>query len=202
MEKELTNFRNGCSVALFALATSFGVSTTAFADATYVSDQGHTEVRFSWDHAGVTIQHGEFDTAVGTLNWSDDIESSSISVVIDAASVSSGFEALDTHLKSEDFLEVETYPEMTFESTSVEKTGENTMEITGDLTIHGVTNSVVLEAEMTLLGDHPLGGSFDYYKGDWIAFQAGTTIDHQAFEVGGFSTGPISIEISTEMKAK
>ena len=54
---------------------------------------------------------------------------------------------------------------------------------------------------MTLNGEHPLAGSIDYYKGKWVAFQATTTIDHQAFDVGAFSTGPITINISTEMKA-
>lgn len=55
---------------------------------------------------------------------------------------------------------------------------------------------------MTHLGEHPLGGNIDYYKGDWIAFYANTEIDHQAIGVDGFSTGPITVEISTELKAE
>jgi len=121
-------------------------------------------------------------------------------VTIDAASVSTGFEALDTHLKSADFLEVETYPEITFESTSVERTGDMTANITGDLTIHGVTKPVTLETTLTHRGEHPVAAALEYYKGQWVAFSATTEIDHQAFGVGGFSTGPISISIVTEMK--
>ena len=118
-----------------------------------------------------------------------------------ADSLASGFGPLDDHLKSADFLEVETYPEITFVSTGVEVTGDNTANVTGDLTIHGTTQPVTLATTMTHIGPHPLGGAIDYYQGEWAAFSATTEIDHQSFGVGGFSTGPITIEIVTEMKA-
>ena len=188
------------SVLVAGLALGF--STGALADKTFVSDQGHTEVMFGWSHVGITRQNGEFTKSVATVNLAENIVDSTVEVEIDTSSLSSGFDKLDEHLMSADFLEVETYPTITFESTEVEMTGDNTMNVTGDLTIHGVTKPVVLEAEMTLNGEHPLAGSFDYYKGDWIAIQASTEIDHQAFEVGGFSTGPIAITINTEMKAQ
>ncbi|MGI9510566.1 MAG: YceI family protein [Geminicoccaceae bacterium] len=191
--------RNPAKFGLSAFLLTLAVP--ALAAETYYTDQGHTEVRFGWSHAGVSMQSGEFTTANGKLVLDpDDVEQSSISVTIDAASVSTGFEALDTHLKSADFLEVETYPEITFESTSVERTGDMTADITGDLTIHGVTEPVTLETTLTHRGEHPVGAMLDYYKGQWVAFSATTEIDHQAFGVGGFSTGPISISIVTEMK--
>ncbi len=186
-------------IGLPALLLTFAAQ--AMAAETYYTDQGHTEVRFGWSHAGVSVQTGEFTTASGKLILDpDNVEQSSISVTIDAASVSTGFEALDTHLKSADFLEVETYPEITFESTSIERTGDMTADVKGDLTIHGVTKPVTLETTLTHRGEHPIGAMLDYYKGQWIAFSATTEIDHQEFDVGGFSTGPISIEIVTEMK--
>ena len=189
-------------ISTFAIAASTMLVSAAFADKTYVTDQGHTEVMFGWSHVGVSRQHGEFTKATGTLNLSDDIEKSSVSVVVDTNSLSSGFGKLDDHLKSADFLDVATYPEMTFQSTSVSKTGDNTFDVSGDLTIHGVTKQVTLKTELTHKGEHPLGKVIDYYKGDWVAFKATAEIDHQAFGVGKFSTGPISIEINTEMKAK
>jgi len=189
-------------ILALALLASSSYTANATADTTFVTDQGHTEIIFNWSHAGVSTQGAEFDKAVGTLNLADDIEQSSVNVVIDTTSLSSGFAALDKHLKSEDFLEVETYPEITFVSTSVTKTGDTTLNVEGDLTIHGVTKAITLMAEITHQGPHPLGKAVDYYKGDWIAFKATTQIDHQAFNVGGFSTGPISILINTEMKAK
>ena len=191
--------RKPAGIGLSALVLAFAVS--AQAAETYYTDQGHTEVRFGWSHAGVSIQTGEFTTATGKLVLDpDNVEQSSISVTIDAASVSTGFEALDTHLKSADFLEVETYPEITFESTSIERTGDTTANVTGDLTIHGTTQPVTLETTLTHRGEHPVGAMLDYYKGQWVAFSATTEIDHQAFGVGSFSTGPVSIEIVTEMK--
>lgn len=183
--------------------TVLAFSTNALADTkTYVSDQGHTEILFGWSHAGVTRQNGEFTKAVATVQLEENLADSSVSVEIDASSLASGFDKLDEHLISSDFLDVAKYPTMTFNSTGIEMTGDTTMNVTGDLTIHGVTNPVTLEAEMTLNGEHPLGKNIDYYKGEWIAIQASTEIDHQAFEVGGFSTGPIAITINTEMKAE
>ena len=190
------------SGAVWTLAAFALWPATALAGQTYVTDQGHTEVLFGWSHSGVSMQHAEFTTATGTLNLEDNIEKSSISVVIDANSVSTGFEALDKHLRSADFLEVKTYPEITFKSTAVKKKGERSYDVTGDLTMHGVTQPVTLDVEMTHRGEHPVAKFIDYYKGQWVAFRATTEIDHMAFKVGAFSTGPISIEINTELKAK
>ena len=190
---------NPAKFGLSALLLTLAIP--AMAAETYYTDQGHTEVRFGWSHAGVSMQTGEFTTASGKLVLDpENVEQSSISVTIDAASVSTGFEALDAHLKSADFLEVETYPEITFESTSVERTGDMTAKVTGDLTIHGVTEPVTLETTLTHRGEHPVAAVLEYYKGQWVAFSATTEIDHQAFDVGGFSTGPISISIVSEMK--
>jgi len=187
------------------LATAFVVSlgSSAFAAQTYAFDPGHTEVRFGWSHAGVSRQHGEFTKVDGTLSLDkDNISASTITVTIDAASVSTGVTALDDHLKNADFLEVDTYPTITFNSTSVTQTGDSTADIAGDLTIHGVTKPVVLKATLTHIGKHPLGSIIDYYKGQWVAFNASTMIEnHQDYGVGNFSTGPLEIVIDTEMKA-
>ena len=193
------NLFTALSLAAVSVVVAPGI---ALADRIYATDQGHTEVLFGWSHSGVSSQHAEFTKAQGTLNLADNIEQSSVDVIIDTSSLSSGFAALDRHLKSKDFLEVDTYPEITFKSTAVKKTGEKTYDVTGDLTMHGVTNSVVLKAEMTYKGKHPVGKFFDHYKGDWVAFSATTEIDHMAFKVGNFSTGPIAVEINTELKAK
>ncbi|MCF6431444.1 YceI family protein [Leisingera sp. MMG026] len=183
-------------------AAALLAAPAAFA-ATYKTDQGHSEVQFSWSHAGVSVQSGEFTQAEGTLEIDpENPEAASLNVTIKTDSLATGFGPLDDHISSADFLEVATYPEITFVSTSVEKTGENTANVTGDLTIHGTTKPVVLETTMTHFGPHPLGGAIEYYQGDWAAFKASTTIDHQAFGVGGFSTGPITIRISTEMRAQ
>ena len=169
---------------------------------TYKTDPGHTEVRFGWSHVGVSKQHAEFTSLEGTLDLdADSVENSTLNVTIDASSFSSGFGPLDDHLKSADFLDVDVYPNITFVSTGITRTGDDTADITGDLTIHGVSKPAVLKTTLTHQGKHPLGANFDYYKGEWIAFTASTVIDHMEFGVGPFSTGPIFIEIHTEMKA-
>lgn len=159
---------------------------------------------FGWGHAGgVSTQHGEFEKAQITLSLdADNVGNSSVEATIETDSLSSGFAGLDRHLKSKDFLEVSTYPTITFKSTSVKKTSDTTADIMGDLTMHGVTLPVTLEATMTHMGAHPTAKFFDHYKGDWVAFRTTTQIDHMAFGVGGFSTGPITIEINTEMKGQ
>jgi len=178
-------------------------ASTALATTTYKTDQGHTEVKFGWSHAGVSHQTGEFTEAEGILELDpENIEASKLDVVIKTSSVATGFKPLDDHLSSSDFFEIETYPEITFVSTSVERTGDSTANVNGDLTIHGVTKPVTLETTMTHIGPHPLGGVLEYYSGEWIAFTASTTIDHMEFGVGGFSTGPITIDVTTEMKAE
>lgn len=188
------------TMAALLLATTLP-TTGALAGDMYYTDQGHTEVFFGWSHAGVSRQNGEFTKVEGVLDLDpENVENSSIDVTIDASSVSTGFKPLDDHLKNKDFLEVEKYPTITFKSTSIKKTGEKTADVTGDLTIHGVTNPVTLKTTLTHMGAHPVAAAFDYYKGDWVAFTATTEIDHMAFKVGGFSTGPITISINTELK--
>lgn len=188
--------------ALVGLLFSVMVSAGALAATeTYYTDQGHTQVRFGWSHVGISNQSGRFTTAKGKLVLDpDNVEQSTLTVTIDANSLSTGFGPLDKHLKSKDFLEVETYPEIKFVSTSVKRTGDKTADVTGNMTIHGVTKPVTLKTTLTHRGKHPLGKRLPYYKGNWVAFSATTTIDHQAFKVGGFSTGPIAISIVTEMK--
>jgi polyisoprenoid-binding protein YceI len=202
VKRVIMQFKKLLSILTSVLVTMVAISGFALSDQTFKTDQGHTEVLFGWSHSGVSMQHAEFTVATGTLNLADDIENSSINVAIDANSLSSGFNALDRDLKSANFLDVANHPEITFQSTSVKKTGENTLDVTGDLTIHGVTNPATLNVEITHQGTHPVAAFFDYFKGDWIAFRATTDIDHMAFGVGSFSTGPISVEINTEMKAQ
>ena len=195
----MTLLRN---TSILAPIAALALAAAPASAATYKTDQGHTEVQFSWSHAGVSEQNAEFTVAEGTLELDpENPGDATLNVTIDANSLASGFGPLDEHLKSADFLDVENHPEITFVSTGVEVTGEKTANVTGDLTIHGTTLPITLETTMTHLGEHPLGQYIDYYKGDWSAFAASAVIeDHQAYGVGGFSTGPITIRISTELK--
>lgn len=124
-------------------------------------------------------------------------------MTIDATSVSTGVSALDKHFKTRDFFNVEKFPTITFESTSVKKTGNKTADVSGDLTIHGVKKPVTLKATLTQRDLHPVGQYLSHYNGSWIAFAAETTINHLEFGVGSYPAGlsdAITVHINTEMK--
>ncbi|WP_405107149.1 YceI family protein [Phaeobacter sp. BS52] len=186
-----------------ATATAIALATPVLAEVTYKTQQGHTEVRVKWSHAGVSMQHGEFTKAEGTLVLDEaNVEGARLKAVVDATSIHSGVAALDDHIKNADFLEVETYPEITFESASVTRTGDKTADIAGNLTMHGVTKPVTLQATLTHIGEHPLGQFLEYYKGDWAAFYARAEIEPKDFGVGmTIPVGTLVIEIDTEMQA-
>jgi len=189
-------------LSAFALAAAIAsTNSIAMAQDIYLTEQGHTEVIFGWAHANVSKQHGEFTKASGTLTLvNEKLEDSSLDVTIDMSSINTGVVALDDNLKTRSFLFVEKFPEATFKSTSIELTGDKTANVNGDLTLHGVTKPVTLKTTLTHKGRHPVGQFISSFKGEWIAFHATTVLNHQSFGIGGYSTGPIFIEINTELK--
>jgi polyisoprenoid-binding protein YceI len=147
-------------------------TTTAVADIAgdYVLDPTHTRIGFSARHAMVTKVRGQFDEFEGSAHI-DTVNpaNSSVKVVIKAASVTTGVEQRDGHLKTPDFFDTENYPEITFVSTNVERDGAE-WAITGDLTINAVTKPVTIEFEET-------GSAKDPYGNIRVGFEGGTTID-------------------------
>lgn len=184
-----------------ALFSAFALP--AFAETrAYKTDPGHTEVRFGWDHAGVTNQHGEFDKAQGTLSIDlDNPTASKLDVTIDAASVSTGFGPLDDHIKKADFLFVEDHPTIRFVSKEITRTGDTTADVAGEVTMRGVTVPATLKVKLIHQGQHPVAQFLDYYKGEWLGFHASAEIDTAPF---GFAlpVGTLAFDISTEMKAE
>ncbi|MFT3866298.1 MAG: YceI family protein [Solirubrobacterales bacterium] len=120
-------------------------------------DTAHSKIGFAVKHMGVATVRGEFGEFEGRLEIGDDLASSKASGTVKAASVDTNQEARDEHLRSADFFEVETYPELSFTSTSIEKVDEETIKIVGDLTMHGVTHPVELEAELGGIETGPEG---------------------------------------------
>ena len=114
---------------------------------TWQLDTAHTTVSFTAKHMMITKTRGIFKGVTGTLDFDEaDPTASSVSVVIPAASIETGMEPRDKHLRSADFLSAESFPTLTFTSTSIEQNGAR-WAITGDLAIRGVTRSVVLDTE-------------------------------------------------------
>lgn len=119
----------------------------------------HAFIQFKIKHLGFSWLLGRFDTFKGEFTLDPDkIESSSVSVDIDVASLNSNHAERDKHLRGDDFFAVEKFPKATFTSTRVEKTGEKTANIHGNLTLKGITKPVTLAATYIGGGDDPWGG--------------------------------------------
>jgi polyisoprenoid-binding protein YceI len=115
---------------------------------TWRIDPAHSKVGFAVKHMGVATVRGEFGEFEGSLEVGDDLATSKATGSVKTASVDTNQDARDQHLRSADFFEVETYPEISFASTSIEKIDDETVKIIGDLTMHGETNPVELDAEL------------------------------------------------------
>lgn len=124
---------------------------------TYGFDKVHTQVLFFADHLGYSKSQGEFHTFDGGFVFDTaHPESSSIDVTVHTDSLDMNDERWDNHLKGADFFNVEKFPTMHFKSTAIAVTGENTADITGDLTLLGVTKPVVLHVTHNKSGMHPM----------------------------------------------
>ena len=121
-------------------------------------DQAHTVIGFSAKHMMVTTVRGKFTKFSGELDLNEEHpEQSTLSVTVDAASLTTGQEQRDGHLRSPDFFDVANYPTITFVSKKVEKKGEDRYHLLGDLTIRNVTREVPLDVTLEGRGKTPDG---------------------------------------------
>ena len=130
-------------------ATLIALLLPALAGATtWNIDSDHSDVGFKVRHLMVSNVKGSFEKKSGVVTINDkDITKSKVEVSIDTASVNTNVAKRDEHLRSPDFFDVAKYPTMTFVSKKVAKTGNGKLKVTGDLTLHGITKEVVLDAE-------------------------------------------------------
>ena len=141
------------------LSAAFLAPTTAFAES-YTIDASHAHAAFRVSHLGFSHTLGQFNEISGTLEFDEaSPDAGSVSVTINTASVDSANAARDEHLRKADFLNVESFPTMTFVSTSVEITGEKTGKLAGDLTLLGVTKPLTLDVTFNQAGPHPFDPS-------------------------------------------
>ena len=121
-------------------------------------DPSHSEIGFTVRHAGISKVRGSFADVDATMVVGSSLEDSKVTATIKTVSFQSGDENRDAHVRSADFFDAEVFPEMTFTSTSVETKGE-TYKIAGDLTIRGITQPVVLDAEFNGVAVDPFGAT-------------------------------------------
>ena len=124
---------------------------------TWNIDPVHSEVGFSVRHMMVSKVRGRFTGFSGQIVTAEDPAQSSVTAEIDLASINTGNEQRDAHIKSADFFEVETYPTMTYKSTGV-RVEDGDYILDGDLTLKGVTKNVPLRLELNGFGPDPFGG--------------------------------------------
>jgi polyisoprenoid-binding protein YceI len=147
----------------------------------YDIDASHSEVVFGWNHFGFSNPTARFDKIEGSVLLDKaDLTKSSISVSLPLESLDTRVPKLDEALKSPDFFDAAKYPTITFKSTKVEKAGENGLKITGDLTIHGVTRPVTLDAKVNKIGIFEIPGVI---KAQAAGFDATTVIRRSDFGV-------------------
>ena len=180
----------GISSALALIAIPAGAEP-----ATYKLDPTHTAIEFKIDHFGFSSPTGKWMSVDGELTLDEDTPaSSSVSLTVDVTKVNSGVEALDEHLNKEDFFYTDVYPEASFESTSVELTGETTALVTGDLTLRGVTKPVTLDVTFNKIGENMMGVKT-------AGFSATTTLLRSDFDMATYAPGlsdEVTLEIETE----
>ncbi|WP_434597019.1 YceI family protein [Streptomyces sp. A5-4] len=136
----------------------------------YTIDPAHSSIGFTVRHAMVTNVRGSFADHEGTLHLDgSDPARSAASIEVRIASVDTGVADRDGHLRSADFFDAETFPLMTFRSTSAEQLGGDTYRITGDLTIKDVTKPLAIDLEFN-------GSATDVYGNDRVGFEGSATI--------------------------
>ena len=143
--------------ALAVGAATTSISAGGAAAAEFEVDSAHTDVVFNVNHLGYSNTWGSFEDVSGSFSFDPDApEDAEVSLTIQAASIDTNHTKRDEHLRGPDFLNAEEFPEITFESTNVEVTGEKKGKLTGDLTMHGQTHPVTLDVTFNKMAPHPL----------------------------------------------
>jgi polyisoprenoid-binding protein YceI len=176
------------ALALFA---SLSLAATAAAQAgTWQVDPNHSAAQFSVRHLGVSTVRGAFTKVSGTATHDPaDPSKDTLEATIQAASVDTRVEMRDKDLRSPNFLDVEKFPTITFHSKQAKSVGTGRVQITGDLTIHGVTKEVVLDVE------GPSAPIKDPWGNQRIGASASTKINRKDFGVNG-APGAVGDDIS------
>ena len=129
---------------------------TAAVAAPYVMDKSHAHVTFAVSHIGFSMVHGQFRSFDANIDFDPgNVEATRVDFRIDASSVETFWEARDRDLRSKNFLHVAEHPYITFRTTEVTPTGTDTADITGDVTIRGVTRPATFKAKLNKLAPSP-----------------------------------------------
>lgn len=175
------------------LILSAFISLTAFtvAVSTWQNDDAHSQLGFTVTHLGIADVSGTFnDFDVIIKSSKSDFSDVSVELTAKTASIDTRIDARDNHLRSADFFDVAKYPEMSFKSSSVKKSGKNKYKLTGDLHLHGITKQVTIELRYKGTVENPMS------KKQTAGFQVTGVIYRSDFNIGnGFPAPMISNEV-------
>ena len=178
-------------LALIAVFLTFNLN----AQTVWKQDPNHSKLGFVVTHLSIADVTGYFTTFDVTVNSSQaDFSDAVIEMTADINTINTGIEARDKHLKSADFFDAATYPTMTFKSTSIEKSGDKTFKLKGNLTMHGVTKEITVELIHRGTIQNPMANNADV-----AGLQILGTIKRSDFNIG--STFP-DFAISDEVRIK
>jgi len=159
------------------MTTSTTIPTLTALTGTYTIDPAHSRIGFVARHAMVTKVRGAFNEFEGTAVLDgDNPAKSTATVTIKAASIDTRNAQRDEHLRANDFLAMDSYPEISFVSTAVRQTGDTNFDLTGDLTIKGVTNSVTIPVTYE-------GAATDPFGNLRVGFEGSVTINRKDYGV-------------------
>ncbi|GHC46444.1 YceI family protein [Neogemmobacter tilapiae] len=184
------------TLATSALLASLIALPAFAAPEKYTLDSSHSQIVFSYNHLGYSTGYGMFSGFAGEIQFDQaDPAASSVTVSFPVKTMLTGWQERFDHLMSKDFFDATDDEMVTFTSTGIEVTGEKTAKITGDLTLNGVTKSVVLDATLNQAGEHPMA------KLPWAGFSATTTLLRSEYNLGMFTpfiSDEVQVEISVE----
>jgi polyisoprenoid-binding protein YceI len=181
----------------FTLVAALAMATSSLAQVSmWQIDPNHSSAQFSVRHLGVSTVRGAFTKVSGSANYDpSDPTKTSLDATIEAGSVDTRVEMRDNDLRSPNFLEVQKYPTITFHSKQAKTAGAGKLQITGDLTIHGVTKEVVLDV------DGPSAPIKDPRGNQRVGASATTKINRKDFSVNG-APGVVGDEITITIDAE
>ena len=201
--------RHSFQIAAYGLAAALMMSPAAQAQTTQVPAQAkagaytlnsdHSKVTWSVNHLGFSTYTGQFQGVTGTLKIDPaNLAATDLRVTIDTNLVGTLTPALDTHLKSADFLDTAKFPTATFKSTKVVRTGARTADVTGDLTLHGVTKPVTIHATFNQAGVNFVDKQYS------LGFDGKAVIKRSEFGVTAYVpavSDEVTLQLAAEFKA-
>jgi polyisoprenoid-binding protein YceI len=189
----------GLALALATVAPASAQIVTSPAQVqagAYKLDPAHSKITWSVNHFGFSTYIGQFATVNGTLKLDPkNLAATVLEATVDTNSLGTLHPALDKHLKSSDFLDTAKFPTATFKATKVTQTGERTADIAGELTLHGVTKPVVVQATFNQAGPNPLSKAYQ------LGFAGSAVIKRSEFGITSYVPA-ISDEVTLTLEAE